>query len=114
MQFSGCYTCLQQFSNGFLLNFALRAQRTADTISASKKIRTGAAGPEPGDRITRSAVAKEVKAANMHSLIHTLFSASFLFAALITLGVGVLLFCCVGCTRCPGKEEDDLFRHRSA
>ncbi len=50
----------------------------------------------------------------MHSLIHTLFSASFLLAGVITLGVGVLLFCCVGCTRCPGKEQDDLFRHRSA
>lgn len=50
----------------------------------------------------------------MHSLIHTLFSAGFLLAGVITLGVGVLLFCCVGCTRCPGKEQDDLFRHRSA
>ncbi len=49
----------------------------------------------------------------MRTLIHMLSSESLLLAGIITLAVGVLLFCCVGCTRCPGKEEDDLFRHRS-
>jgi hypothetical protein len=34
-----------------------------------------------------------------------------LFAVLVTAGVAVLLVCCLGCTRCPCREKDDLFKH---
>jgi hypothetical protein len=94
---------VQQFPIGFCQYPLSLPRETVVTDSASKEIQTGVTGLRRGN-----------EAAIMNSLIHTLFSASFLFAGIITLGVGVLLFCCVGCTRCPGKEEDDLFRHHSA
>ena len=50
----------------------------------------------------------------MHTLTHALFSIQTVFAVLITVGVAVLLFCCLGCSGCPCKEKDDIFRHRSA
>jgi len=50
----------------------------------------------------------------MHSLAHSLFSIGTLLAVLITVGVGVLLFCCLSCSSCGCKEKDDLFRRKSA
>jgi hypothetical protein len=35
-------------------------------------------------------------------------------AVVITLGAGVLLYCCLSCSSCGCKEEDDLFRKKSA
>ena len=34
-----------------------------------------------------------------------------ILAVLVTVGVAVLLVCCVECTRCPKREKDDIF-HR--
>jgi len=34
-----------------------------------------------------------------------------LLAILVTLGVALLLVCCLECTKCPRREKDDLF-HR--
>ena len=51
---------------------------------------------------------------NMHSLTHSLFSFGTLLAVLITVGVGVLLFCCLTCSTCGCKEKDELFRRKSA
>ncbi len=50
----------------------------------------------------------------MNSLAHSLFSIGTLFAVLITVGVGVLLFCCISCSNCGCKEKDELFRRKSA
>ncbi len=33
-------------------------------------------------------------------------------AVLVTVGVAVLLVCCVECTRCPKREKDNLFDRR--
>jgi hypothetical protein len=50
----------------------------------------------------------------MQSLAHTLFSFGTVLAVIITVGVGILLFCCLSCSSCPCKEKDDIFRHKSA
>jgi hypothetical protein len=31
-------------------------------------------------------------------------------AVLVTVGVAVLLVCCLGCSECPSREKDDIFR----
>jgi hypothetical protein len=50
----------------------------------------------------------------MHLLAHSLFSVGTLLAVLITVGVAVLLFCCLSCSNCGCKEKDELFRRKSA
>jgi hypothetical protein len=48
----------------------------------------------------------------MHSLIHWLIASGSLLALIVTAGVAVLLVCCLGCAKCPGREKDDIFsRH---
>jgi|GEM_PF-1131688 hypothetical protein len=34
-----------------------------------------------------------------------------IIALVATIGVAVLLVCCLGCTNCPCREKDDLFKH---
>jgi hypothetical protein len=34
-----------------------------------------------------------------------------LLALVVTAGVAVLLVCCLGCAKCPGREKDDIFTH---
>lgn len=46
----------------------------------------------------------------MHTLIHWLVSSGSLLALIATAGVAVLLVCCLGCAKCPGRDEDDIFR----
>ena len=46
----------------------------------------------------------------MHNLIHWIASYASVFAILVTLGVAVLLVCCLECTNCPKREKDELFR----
>jgi len=48
----------------------------------------------------------------MHSLLHWLATNGSILAVLITAGVAVLLVCCLGCSNCPAREKDDLFRSR--
>lgn len=49
---------------------------------------------------------------DMHTLWQWLTSSGSLLALIVTAGVGVLLVCCVGCAKCPGREKDDIFsRH---
>jgi len=33
-------------------------------------------------------------------------------AVLVTAGVAILLVCCLGCSSCPERDKDDLFKHR--
>ena len=35
-----------------------------------------------------------------------------LLAFLVTVGVAFLLVCCLECTKCPGREKDELFKRR--
>ncbi len=47
----------------------------------------------------------------MHSVVHWFAANSDLLAILVTVGVAVLLVCCLECTKCPCREKDDLFKH---
>jgi hypothetical protein len=51
---------------------------------------------------------------HMHNLFHWVSSYASVLAILVTLGVAVLLVCCLECTNCPSREKDNLFsRHES-
>ncbi|HUD14617.1 MAG TPA: hypothetical protein VMQ56_13270 [Terracidiphilus sp.] len=46
----------------------------------------------------------------MHHLIHWFTANGSILAVLVTVGVAVLLVCCLGCSNCPSRDKDDLFR----
>jgi hypothetical protein len=46
----------------------------------------------------------------MHHLIHWFMTNGGILAVLATVGVAVLLVCCLGCSNCPSRDKDDLFR----
>jgi hypothetical protein len=46
----------------------------------------------------------------MLSFLHGFAAGDNLLAALVTAAVAVLLVCCVECSHCPRREEDDIFR----
>ena len=48
----------------------------------------------------------------MGVLIHWFASNATLLALIVTVGVGVLLVCCLECTKCPGREKDEFFKRR--
>jgi hypothetical protein len=48
----------------------------------------------------------------MHSLVHWFAINGSLLAVLVTVGVAILLVSCVGCTNCPRRGKDALFRDR--
>ena len=50
----------------------------------------------------------------MTGLIHWLELNANVLAILVTVGVAVLLVCCVQCSTCGGKENDELFKHHGA
>jgi hypothetical protein len=50
----------------------------------------------------------------MFSFLHGFAAIENLLAALVTIGIALLLAACVECSNCPDREEDDLFRHRHA
>jgi hypothetical protein len=50
----------------------------------------------------------------MHTLVHWFVANENLLAVLVTAGVAVLLVCCLGCSGCPSKDKDDIFRSHSA
>jgi hypothetical protein len=39
-------------------------------------------------------------------------SSGSLLALVVTVGVAVLLACCLGCAKCPCREKDEIFRRR--
>ncbi len=47
----------------------------------------------------------------MHGLVHWMTSNASLLAIVVTLGVAILLVCCMECTKCSSKEKDDIFKH---
>jgi len=46
----------------------------------------------------------------MHSLFHWFAVNTNAFAIIVTIGVAVLLVCCLECSNCPSRDKDDLFR----
>ena len=46
----------------------------------------------------------------MHNLMHWLTTNGNMLAVIMTVGVAILLVCCLGCSNCPAREKDDLFR----
>lgn len=47
----------------------------------------------------------------MNTLIQWFATNADVIALLATIGVAVLLVCCVGCTNCSNRDKDDLFKH---
>jgi hypothetical protein len=53
-----------------------------------------------------------VSVLDMHNLIHWFAANESILAILVTVGVAVLLVCCLGCSNCSGRDKDDIFsRH---
>lgn len=48
----------------------------------------------------------------MHNLVRWFSMNGSILAVLVTVGVAVLLVCCLGCSNCPSREKDDLFRRQ--
>jgi hypothetical protein len=48
----------------------------------------------------------------MQSLVHWMAVNGTVLAVAVTVGVAVLLVCCLGCSDCPCRDKDDLFRRR--
>lgn len=48
----------------------------------------------------------------MNSLVHWLGINASVLAVLVTVGVAVLLICCLECSNCSKKDKDELFRRR--
>jgi hypothetical protein len=46
----------------------------------------------------------------MHNLTHWFSTNGSVIAVLVTVCVAVLLICCLGCSNCPSRDKDDLFR----
>jgi hypothetical protein len=46
----------------------------------------------------------------MQHFMHWLITNGTILAILMTAGVAVLLVCCLGCSNCPAREKDALFR----
>ncbi len=48
----------------------------------------------------------------MSNLTHWFGVNASILAVLVTVGVAVLLICCLECSHCPKHEKDDLFHPR--
>jgi hypothetical protein len=48
----------------------------------------------------------------MISLIHWLSVHEEVLAVLASVGVALLLVCCLECTDCSSRDKDEFFRHR--
>ena len=49
---------------------------------------------------------------SMQHLMHWFVVHASILAVLVTAGVAVLLVCCLGCSRCPSRDKDEIFRRR--
>lgn len=47
----------------------------------------------------------------MHSLIHWFVAYENVIAFIVTVGVALLIVCCLECSSCPSRDKDDIFRH---
>jgi predicted membrane-bound mannosyltransferase len=46
----------------------------------------------------------------MQSLVHWFAVHEVILALLVAAGVGVLVVSCMGCSNCPSRDKDDIFR----
>jgi hypothetical protein len=46
----------------------------------------------------------------MHNLMHWMFANQGILAIVVTVGVAILLVCCLECSDCSCREKDDVFR----
>ena len=46
----------------------------------------------------------------MRELAHLIASNANALAILVTVGVAVLIVCCLECTKCPCREKDEIFK----
>lgn len=46
----------------------------------------------------------------MHQLIHWFSDYGTALAVVVTVGVALLLVCCLECSHCPSREKDDIFK----
>jgi outer membrane biogenesis lipoprotein LolB len=46
----------------------------------------------------------------MNSLFHWFEVNASVLAVLVTVGVAVLLICCLECSHCPSRDKDDIFK----
>lgn len=49
----------------------------------------------------------------MHTLIHWLVTYENAIAIIVTLAVALVVVCCLECSECPSRDDDDVFRHHS-
>ena len=45
----------------------------------------------------------------MYGMAQWLTTGATVIALVITVAVGIFLVCCIECTKCPKKDEDDIF-----
>jgi hypothetical protein len=53
-------------------------------------------------------------ALNMHGFLHWFAANGIVCAVVVTAGVAVFLVCTLGCSNCPCRDKDDLFRRRQS
>jgi len=46
----------------------------------------------------------------MHSMLEWFRTYATVLAVLVTVGVGVLIVCCLECSKCGCREKDELFK----
>jgi len=49
----------------------------------------------------------------MQHLMHWLVVNASVLSVLVTVGVAVLLVCCLGCSECPSRDKDDIFKRHN-
>jgi hypothetical protein len=49
----------------------------------------------------------------MASLIHWFTVDGNAISVLVTMGIAVLLVCCLECSDCPSRDKDDIFRRHA-
>jgi len=49
----------------------------------------------------------------MGSLIHWFTVDGNAISVLVTIGIAVLLACCLECSHCPSRDKDDIFRRHA-
>jgi predicted DNA-binding helix-hairpin-helix protein len=49
----------------------------------------------------------------MVSLIHWFANDGNAISVLVTIGIAVLLVCCLECSDCPSRDKDDIFRRHA-
>jgi hypothetical protein len=56
--------------------------------------------------------AQEMVVFFMHVLLHWFAANENALAVIVTVGVAILLLCCMGCSQCACRDKDEIFRRR--